>query len=156
MTATVTLTSTKAPQDKATRSVNVFHTVTRRLEGDLEQANVKIAQFAEKLVKDPDYTMRWADDAFAYAASVNVLKFALNFLKGDEAIKMTLTTPYGGLRALEVLRDHAQKELIRGARFPSRSTSFCTNEMAVCALAAWTEVLDRANDGIDWINAAEA
>lgn len=100
------------------------------LEVKIESLSKKLSDFAVKFQERPMDALEWADASFESAAKVYVYKIFLHMLKRE--------TP----ASIEELRAYATQRAVDGARYPSRSTSVCSNLMNQCETAAWADSLD--------------
>lgn len=90
-----------------------------------------MAEFSKRLAENPASAMSWADSAFEAAAKVQVFRQVADLVA--ENAQMT------DEELVERLTKAIKNEVMRGARFPSRSTSTSSNMMATCLLAAWAD-----------------
>lgn len=106
------------PDVKESRRVEYFD---RKLRQGLDDAKAKLEKFRISLDQNPEYAFRWADDAMAAAAALDVYTRLVEvFAKTDVA-----TT-----------RKEAQEEVLHLSRYVSRSTSLCHNAMEQYKLQA--------------------
>lgn len=101
----------------------------RSLESERASAQATIAEFAEKVQKDPAYQLSWGGAAFKAGASVKVLGLVLHHL-GE------------GLPAATLLK-HALREALRGARHSTSRSTSCTSNLAEdCETEVWADLAD--------------
>lgn len=94
------------------------------------------AEFA----KDPLYQLEWADKAYQYAAQLRVQRMLELHIKDDLA------------KGLEEFLERAKDEAWRGAKWPSRSTSQCTNLAKECLTSAWAEAYEKYSNTLAKLN----
>jgi hypothetical protein len=87
-----------------------------------------LAKFQENLAVNPAYAFEWADKPIAAAAHLSVFTQVIEAIDND--------TP------LDKIAKYAESQMRCAARYPSKSTSVCTNEVAQFKLAAWADVLE--------------
>ncbi len=83
----------------------------------------KIAEFAVKLLANPAYALEWADQYFAFAAQLEV-----RVILRDSCLAGASSADLAAM---------ATERMLHGARFPARSTSMASNQMAMEKTAAW-------------------
>lgn len=86
-----------------------------------------LQNFQKDMLQDPENAFSWGDDAMKNAARMNIF--------GRVYIYLTKESLADVLKEIE-------REMLQMARFPSRSTSDCTNIMAQYKLAAIAEVVE--------------
>lgn len=111
--------------------------VSKLVAMNIASAEAELAGFAATMTKDPHYAFRWAEAAMAAAAERQLNKEL-------EAAIATMTER--GMSEEEQL-GHVRKELndriMRGARYPQRSTSVMSNEMHALDIQAAAKLLER-------------
>lgn len=91
-----------------------------------------MSQFAAKVVADP-FQMTWADKAFASAASYKVwstIRAWCDDVEDDD-------------NRLSLITEQMRQNVMRGARYPGRSTSMSSNLLDSEITAAWSDALSR-------------
>lgn len=101
--------------------------INRSLSGKIAAGREAIDNFANKLLtgNDPLYTMDWSEKAFEEAASYKVwatISVRIEKMGIEEGLKASLAIN--------------KEEAIRGAMYPSRSTSAISNFSKQCEVAA--------------------
>lgn len=110
--------------------------ITRLIEEatyEVEVAKAAIDKWTAKLLLNPSYEMSWSGDAFAQAARHKVWK---DLLEGAESVK-------DRDNAMEIIIKEVNKNVIRGAMYPERSTSPASNLMNQELTIAWAKALER-------------
>ncbi len=97
------------------------------LVGILKSADENVERFRKNLAESPAYAFEWADGAMRAAARIEVCGLLLK-----------LVSERGLAAALAV----AEREALRGARFPSRSTFHCKDQIEGEKTAAWAEFVE--------------
>ena len=97
------------------------------LERTAENAEKEVAKFASDLAEDAADAMRWADGPMAAAMKAAVIRKFLMIVDN-----------YGPDAALRSAHDEA----MRGAKFPSQSTSAASNFTERAATAQWAELTE--------------
>lgn len=92
----------------------------------------ELIKFSKNFIERPDYALEWGDQMFKDAAKMFVYKQVAELVAD--------TNNMTDEQMLDRLTKVIQNEIIRGARFPSHSSSQCTNLMATYKLAAWADV----------------
>ena len=90
-----------------------------RYESDISSKEAKIKEFAEAVQKDPAYTLSWAQDIFAAAAEIKILKQVRDYLTHE--VNDTAADPASNLI------DMLTSKVIHGAMYPSFSSSITSN-----------------------------
>jgi hypothetical protein len=113
-----------------------IETLTFKAE-EAERGN-KMAQ--ERFIKNlqdysPAYAFEWSREAFDAAGRHKVSVLINEWVKGCQLAGKTEE------ETIKSLEDFLLEEVIRGARWPSRSTSPQSNEMAISELSAKAELL---------------
>jgi hypothetical protein len=90
-----------------------------RYESDISSKEAKIKEFAEAVQKDPAYTLSWAQDLFAAAAEIRILKQVVDYLNHE--VDHPSNAPVSNL--IDMLTD----KVIHGAMYPSFSSSTTSN-----------------------------
>lgn len=103
--------------------------VETRLYNMSAYAQDAIDKFRANLVENALYAFEWSDDAIMAAARLDV----------TTRLKNILAHPEGGL---DKTIDYARMEAMRGARYPSHSTSALTNFVRQCTTAAYAEFVE--------------
>jgi len=115
---------------QANVSMAIKH-IRRVAASNVASGEKELEKFAKNLQERPDYALEWGDKAFHDAAKVFVYKQVAELVAATD----NLTDE----QMLERLTKVIQSEIVRGARFPSRSSSHCTNLMATYKLAVWAD-----------------
>lgn len=87
-----------------------------------------IAKLAADLATNPAHALKWSADAFAAAARIEVAAQAAAVIEA---------------KGLDVALTIARENVMRGARFPERSTSPTSNLVSECRTAAWAEFVEK-------------
>lgn len=101
----------------------------------MKQHEEKTAKFMEKFGENPAYAMSWSGDYFRHAAEFEVAHWLKNAFEA------------GG--SLEDIKTSLVREVLRGAKYPSRSTSAVSNLMEEENLNARARLLETLGLG-DW------
>jgi len=112
------------PEVKVEQRVRSFEW---RVESALTSAQADLDKFSKNFSEDPAYAFEWADSAMKAAAS---RKVALHL--------QAIAKEHG----LDEALNFAHQQALRGARYPSHSTSATTNEMAAYVTAAYAEFVE--------------
>ena len=91
-----------------------------------------LAKFKKHLEENPAYAFEWSYEAFKAAARIHVGKSLLYWTEKDEA-------------TAEKIIDFVKDMVLRGARYPERSTSVQSNEMKREIISVYAELLDVAS-----------
>lgn len=104
------------------------------LDARISNAQERIDKFREWLEHgcDPLYAFEWSDEAFAAAAEVCVLRRVREGVAGY----------VNGTQTLKNIEDYAAEEVLRGAKYPCKSTSQPSNLCALYKVQAWAEALE--------------
>lgn len=106
----------------------------RWLDFDLEYAEGRLTEWAEKFNRDPHYALQWSDGAFADAAKRFVWSEARAFvIQCDGDFK----------DGVEQFIGIARTRMTQGARYYSHSTSEPSNICKLQETAAWAEILEK-------------
>lgn len=111
----------------------------------IAQGNERVAKFAASLVADPARTFEWSREEFDAAADVKVgvmIQAAVTSLRerGDEYDALS------SIRIAEMIKEDLLREVIRAARYPERSTSVQSNEIARSIAQSRAKVLEDMNN----------
>ncbi len=106
-----------------TKEWDFFKDATR----SLKRAQSELAEWTEKLAKDPSYALDWGMTAFKAAADIKVLSMVAYYFSM-------------GLDVSDI-RTEFDKEVYRGASFPCRSTSPTSNLMEQEIVAAYARAI---------------
>lgn len=106
------------------------------LEREMKSQKERMDEWSAKFAANPVFALEWSDSTFEYATrwEVNLMVFQTIFER-DEGIEFR-TAFDRTLRWLET-------EVKRMARFPSMSTSHCSNLIAIRKAQSYAEVLDK-------------
>ena len=104
-----------------------------RYESDISSKEAKIKEFAEAVQKDPAYTLSWAQDVFAAAAEIKILKQVVDYLNHEVG--------YAAAAPVSNLIDMLTDKVINGAKYPSFSSSTTTNLISQYETAAAAMIL---------------
>lgn len=125
--------TTSTYTEKRNDAINAATKKIARLERDL-------AEWAEALIEDPRHQLEWAQGAFTTGCKLTVAREALAWLSEDDP---RIEDPEEAAAAsIETLQDRAQKEALRGARFPSFSTSPTSNLTSTLMASEWAELAE--------------
>lgn len=95
----------------------------------IERLVENLAKWKAQFEEDPLYALEWSDRSFEWAAELYVRKL------------LRLTVEKAGLEeGLKEFKQRALEEALRSAKYPSRSTSACTNQANLCKGSAWAKV----------------
>jgi len=113
--------------------------IMRNVFREMERCRVEVDTFSERLAEDPAHAFSWGSDAVMCAGTMEVLERYYDWMVdvtkgvGEESLVMVS------------IRESAMREVIRGARSPSRSTSpmhNLTDEGRLAGHAKMLEMLD--------------
>ena len=90
----------------------------------------KMEEFAQTFLKDPSHALGWSNDTFRDAAALTIHKEVVGWLSKEDA-------------TLDQIIDEMENRVIRGATFPSFSTSPASNLMEIYKTSARAEMLDK-------------
>jgi hypothetical protein len=99
-------------------------------------AEEKIKEFHEKFLENPSHHLEWAGNLFEQAAKLEVYGRVLQ-LKGQR--------PVPDDEVVQHFSDFARDAAIRGARWPSRSTSPLANLSDQAKTSAWANLYAEIN-----------
>lgn len=145
------------PQPKQTREELMLQSrqqILKYAEWDDKAAKKDLVEFSEKLAKSPAYALSWSASAFQAAAKVEAAAYITQSI---ESLTESLADEYGPpsfLKVLEVIREGLLAAVVRGGRYPERSTSPQSNVMAQDIVAAKGEWLDKIEAQIRMISKA--
>lgn len=114
------------PEVQAANRLRMF---TWKLDSLTSGADKTLAQFAERLVRNPLDAFQWSDGAIEAAARKDVALY----------LKNVLEHPEGGLDAAIA---KATEMALRGARYPSHSTSAISNLCEQAKTAAFADMAE--------------
>lgn len=109
----------------------------KRLESTIDSCQASIEKFAEKLVKDPAYTLSWGTDSFSTAAQLKVAKMVHAALTDEKPCTM------------QAVKDTLLDRVLHKSKYPAQSTSPCSNLMETYELAAYADMLSDINSYMD-------
>lgn len=101
---------------------------------EVSSAESRIKSFADKMLKDPAYELAWGGDAFSAAARIKVWSSVHAYIHENPLIADEIR--------VENVKKEAMNNVIRGARYPERSTSPTSNLMAQEVTVAWSSILE--------------
>ena len=122
-----------------------------RYESDISSKEAKIKEFAEAVQKDPSYTLSWAQDIFAAAAEIRILKQVVDYLKHEVG--------YAAAAPVSNLIDMLTDKVIHGAMYPSFSSSITSNLISKYETASAALILSNLKSMVavyDDMNSGEA
>jgi hypothetical protein len=122
-----------------------------RYESDISSREARIKEFAEDVQKDPSYTLSWAQDIFAAAAEINILKQVVDYLNHE--------VDYAAAAPVSNLIDMLTSKVINGAMYPSFSTSTTSNLISQYETASAALILSNLKSMVavyDDMNSGEA
>jgi hypothetical protein len=122
-----------------------------RYESDISSREARIKEFAEDVQKDPSYTLSWAQDIFAAAAEINILKQVVDYLNHE--------VDYAAAAPVSNLIDMLTSKVINGAMYPSFSTSTTSNLISQYETASAAMILSNLRSMVavyDDMNSGEA
>lgn len=108
----------------AVKEFNHIRITTRHLKTILDAANTTLAKFRASLDDDPFNAMEWGMSAMEAAAKKHVAEYLLEVIE---------------LNGINTSFKIAQEEALRGARWPTHSTSPTANIMSQAKTAAFAE-----------------
>jgi hypothetical protein len=141
------VTPAPAPKKVLTRSAKAAECVAsikQYAEWGVKNAERDLAEFTAKFAKDPAYALSWSDGTFSAAARHSVSKLVLEYLSRLAEPQDEYTTR-SDEEVLKVMQREFSLEVLRNAKWPERSTSPASNEMALrmmSARAEWLEKMD--------------
>ena len=119
------------------RRVNLME----QLDRDLNRFNGELLKFRDDLAQDPLYAMGWSDSAFVAAAKRQVVVETQMLFKQFERENLTPAQQFA--RVQKYMAEHA----MRGARYPSMSTSVPQNLAKVYLNSAYAEMAEKLDVG---------
>jgi hypothetical protein len=122
-----------------TVEVTAFESLHIQCECDVKFAQEECDKWAAKFTADPAYAFEWAQGPMAQAARLSVNKFVLAVLDFEDG-SMKEKTPR---ERVEVVCRELQQEVMRNAKWPSRSTSSVSNDMSLCMMSARADMLEK-------------
>jgi len=96
------------------------------LNRQLHLSSKKVAEFAERLLQDPAYTMEWSGVVFEDAAKIHIAKRALKWIESGKTI--------------DQVKEESLRLTLDGAQFPPSSTSPSSNLMHTEITASWAKL----------------
>ena len=111
--------------EQATRHEQVARWIERKAEHAAEECDT----WAQGFAQDAHYAMQWAADTFRAAARCAVFTQVVGALRKEG-------------NTLEFVMRYARDQVVRGARYPERSTSQAHNLAKQEEVAAWAELLE--------------
>jgi len=143
-------TPTIAPQTPPTTSAigaRILALLTQTAETNIRIANEQLAKWGTRFASDPSHAFEWSKESFESAARHRIAKDILILiemgLNGDEYAKRS------DIAIAREIKSMLHDEVIRGAKWPQRSTSPQSNEMQLCLnaqRAEWLETIQRLFD----------
>jgi hypothetical protein len=126
------------PEEVLAQRTEAFrHLIERRI----RDAQRELDKFAESFSKDAAYALEWADAAYREAARLKVAKAVKEVFECPEQLEDgTPVKPEH--RGLDAALDVARRQALRGALWPTNSTSACTNLMSREVTSAWAEFVE--------------
>lgn len=106
--------------------------LAKRLQSDINSGQKTVDEFREKLGENPGYALEWAHKVYRAVAQAQVAGYIKHILENSEDIDELIT--------------YVTREAIRGAKYPERSTSICSNLLERDLAAAWGEWAERLDE----------
>lgn len=107
--------------------------LANRIRHTTDSSLIALDQFKQKLNHDPLVALSWGDRAFQAAANLEVARWVSSFMESEKF-------------SFEGLVAEAADRVLRGARYPERSSSPSSNLAKQCEIAAWADLLDWAKE----------
>jgi hypothetical protein len=131
-------------KSKEVRAAEKLATLEANISCDIDFSKKLCDEFTVKFTSDPSYAFEWSASAFQAAAKLNVashLNAIIEKVKSKSSDEyLTTADPIAVITTIKtILLD----DVIRGARFPEKSTSLQSNAMATEIIAAKAEYLER-------------
>jgi hypothetical protein len=116
--------------------------ITHEANYDIEYSQKELDKFAARLTKDPSNAFEWSHGTFEQAARNHVAKHIMGSIKWfrDRAGEDEYSTT-ADLDIVQHLRKSFFEVVVRGARWPERSTSVQSNEIKKVLVARYAEWL---------------
>jgi hypothetical protein len=110
-----------------------------------------VVKFASDVQDDPLRALEWSKDVFTRAAKLAVGKDVMARVaecrqRGDSYDRPSSETIIGWVKQA------LHEEMLRGAKYPSHSTSPQANEVQTCKTAAFADLYDRIVRHLDFLN----
>src|SRR5262245_32723191 len=120
---------------------------------ELQIAQGDLSKWQAKFESDPAYAFSWSSDAFVSAAKAAVAKYVIEVIDAqrEPVDEYTVKTDE---QVLKVLREGFYAAVLRGAKWPERSTSMPSNEMASQLVAQKAEWLEKFDNHLARLNRA--
>jgi hypothetical protein len=99
------------------------------LDSRVSMCKLACDEFAKDFSENPGHALSWSQSTFERAAELTVVSYV------KEAVK-------AGKATFRSLQEHAKRETLKKAMYPSHSTSPVSNLMAVYTLAAWAQMVE--------------
>lgn len=144
----------RVPLTRAERVAMVAENLNWDLKNDAERSEKTLAEFAVRVQKDPAGALEWSKGAFEAAASLSSARTIVALIeniksRGDEYVEV------GDLEVIKALRAEFYDAVMRGAKWPSRSTSVQSNEMELELTARRAEWLEKFDQMIAFVERTE-
>lgn len=111
------------------------------LQKNVNVADEAISDFIDKLGKDPQYAMEWADGAYQAAASKEAAGLVLGALAVDTSDNESSSAKMVRIEAW------ISNKVLRGGMYPQRSTSASSNQAQTALVQAYAQILDAMREG---------
>jgi hypothetical protein len=134
------------PPTPGAAAADLLEAIRIEAASDIKFAQEHLDRWRERFAQDPVNAFSWSKETFETAARKRSAEEIIGWIY---RIKENNTDEYAApsdLKVLQVMRSELFKEVVRGAKWPERSTSPQSNEMATCLTAKraeWLEKIDR-------------
>jgi hypothetical protein len=139
------------PSIRADRALSFLE---ERAANEITRSRRELAGWVADFASSASDAFEWSNNAFVNAAKEKVAVGILDLIKRSREAKDEYTS-LTSLQILQRIRDYLRGEVVRGAKWPSHSTSVPSNEITSCLLAAkahWFENFDNAIVGIEVVS----
>jgi hypothetical protein len=134
----------KTPEVKATECLD---RMTQECEWDINHSKKHIEEWKLRLDKNPASAFEWSRESFEAAARFEVAHIVKRYVEEGKSIKDDYTTP-SDVEIIKTLRTIFYEDVLRRAKWPSRSTSVQSNEMELTLTARKAEWLEKFDNAI--------